>query len=872
MIKVNNLDKYYSKGKSNEIHVINNSSFELPSTGLISFLGESGSGKTTLLNVLGGLDKASGRIEYDSLSMYKYNMKEMDNFRKNEIGYVFQNYNLLKDETVYENLAIALRLVNVYDKEEQKKRIEYVLKAVGMFKYRKKRANALSGGQQQRVSIARALVKKSSIIIADEPTGNLDYENTITVMNILKRISNNTLVLMVTHNIEIAEAYSNQIFKVSDGRIVDSYIPSGGSISNESSNNLYLKDLKHDYDEGRLCNISFYGDNSKKPNLRIIERNGSYYIDSDVDLKLLEDSGLKAVDKHFEAQEVLKNDEIIYDNSFFKNDTKNHHFFSGFIDNVKASYRKMKSDKRRTKALYISFIFIGILFAISVISLSNFLVVDISDYPIDNSYSSVSIGKDTSYLDFDNIISKSLEEDAIYDLQSLVPLDISFNIKESYNQQRSLKATITAISYTNDSKAIIKGKEIANKNDMVISKGLADHLIKVSEGFFTKREELLGLPLSYTDDRHNGMARICGINDNKYKIAYMSDETYLGLLEENTNNLGALRGYEEENLYNKSYHIVEGRDINPSSGADEILVSSSSGYSLNSTIEINEKSYLVVGFYEFNSFKSSKNDLILSTSIELNNKLLECNKSYLYKDIDLVEGNLPGNNNEAIVSIYSGYKVGDTVSFNANSFKVAGIFNGDSSNINDILLTRDRAVASQRDYKYFFKVKNTSLANEIVNQFGASIDNIENINLKASRAYQFNSLVVYGMFSGVLLLLSTVFIFFIMKSRMINEIYTIGVYRSIGGSRGRIYKKYVFDIVVLVTLTSLIGYLGTNIIYQTLSSALNNVFEISNMKNSILLTIGGCGLLYLFALAFGLLPIYMLMKKTPAEILSKYDI
>ena len=167
MIKIENLNKYYNKGKGNEIHVINDVSLELPNTGLISFLGPSGSGKTTLLNVIGGLDKAKGNIQYDDLTMDKYSMHKIDKFRSKEIGYVFQNYNLLLEETVYSNLEIALEMIGIYDKEEQGKRIEYTLKAVGMYKYRKKRAYALSGGQQQRVSIALSLVKKTKIIIAD---------------------------------------------------------------------------------------------------------------------------------------------------------------------------------------------------------------------------------------------------------------------------------------------------------------------------------------------------------------------------------------------------------------------------------------------------------------------------------------------------------------------------------------------------------------------------------------------------------------------------------------------------------------------------------------------------------------------------------
>ena len=194
MIKVDSLNKYFYKGKSREIHVINDVSIELPDKGLVCFLGPSGCGKTTLLNVLGGLDKASGSIYYDNVDYNKLGVNKFDKFRSKNIGYIFQNYNLLLDQTIYDNLKIALELIDVTDPNEIDKRIEYTLKAVGMYKYRKKYAYALSGGQQQRVSIARALIKKATIIIADEPTGNLDTHNTIEVMNILKKISKSDFV------------------------------------------------------------------------------------------------------------------------------------------------------------------------------------------------------------------------------------------------------------------------------------------------------------------------------------------------------------------------------------------------------------------------------------------------------------------------------------------------------------------------------------------------------------------------------------------------------------------------------------------------------------------------------------------------------
>ena len=138
LIKLNNIDKYYNKSKSNELHVIDNISLELPKTGFVTILGRSGSGKSTLLNIVGGLDRAKGKITYDGLEVNDYEMQKVDLYRQKHISYVFQNYLLIDELSIYDNLKVALEFIGVFDTEEQKKRIEYVLKAVGLYKYRKK--------------------------------------------------------------------------------------------------------------------------------------------------------------------------------------------------------------------------------------------------------------------------------------------------------------------------------------------------------------------------------------------------------------------------------------------------------------------------------------------------------------------------------------------------------------------------------------------------------------------------------------------------------------------------------------------------------------------------------------------------------------
>ena len=236
MIFANNLRKNYGT-----LEVINDTTLKLPKKGMVAFLGESGSGKTTLVNVLGGLDSyKSGSISYDDTRFLKYQMDKVDTYRRNHFGYIFQNYNILEDKTVSENLLLALHIIGIYDEKECEKRIKNALEAVGLYKFRKKLAGALSGGQMQRVSIARALVKHNDVIIADEPTGNLDSESTRQIIRILKKLSINSLIILVTHDISLANTYADYIYHIKDGKI--SHYKENNLKDNEKEDNFTYDD------------------------------------------------------------------------------------------------------------------------------------------------------------------------------------------------------------------------------------------------------------------------------------------------------------------------------------------------------------------------------------------------------------------------------------------------------------------------------------------------------------------------------------------------------------------------------------------------------------------------------------------------------
>lgn len=224
MLELRKISKIY---KTNDLKqtALNDINIKFRKSEFVSILGPSGSGKTTLLNIIGGLDKyTSGDLIINGISTKKYSDKDWDSYRNYKIGFVFQSYNLIPHQSALSNVELALTLSGV-KKEERRKRAIEVLKKVGLERHMHKRPNQMSGGQMQRIAIARALINNPDILLADEPTGALDSETSIQIMELLKNISKEKLVIMVTHNPELANIYSNRIIKILDGKIIDDSNP-----------------------------------------------------------------------------------------------------------------------------------------------------------------------------------------------------------------------------------------------------------------------------------------------------------------------------------------------------------------------------------------------------------------------------------------------------------------------------------------------------------------------------------------------------------------------------------------------------------------------------------------------------------------------
>ena len=221
IIKVKNLIKVFGKDETTN-RVLENLNLEIKKGEFVSIMGESGCGKSTLLYLLGGLDKpTSGEIYINDKDINKLKEKQMSNFRRRDIGFVFQFYNLVQNLTVEENIMLPV-IMDGRKEKDYKERLEMILKTIGLEEKRKALPNKLSGGQQQRVSIARAIILNPSIILADEPIGNLDSRSGKTVMELLKKINEDEkiTIVQVTHSEESAK-YGNRIIKIKDGKIIE---------------------------------------------------------------------------------------------------------------------------------------------------------------------------------------------------------------------------------------------------------------------------------------------------------------------------------------------------------------------------------------------------------------------------------------------------------------------------------------------------------------------------------------------------------------------------------------------------------------------------------------------------------------------------
>lgn len=316
MIRVENLEKYYDRHKKNEKHVLQKINLELPSHGLVAVVGESGCGKTTLLRCISGLDCFDdGRMVYEGKHVIMPRKNPMEEYRNRNIAFIFRNEYMREEMTVQENVRMALAPYELSGEEEQE-RIRLSLEAVGMEKYKNRRLEYLSGGQMQRVAVARAFVTCPRIIFADEPTGNLDEENTIRIMQLLRAFSEKALVVLVSHEQGMVRGFADRIIHLEEGRIVsDMENNAAEQIRRMEWKDIYLGEYHRTQQKLEHLQVQFYEqkeavqkeavreeteqENTAQENtIQIIHRNHKFFVKGtgEEEIILLKDSDCKVID------------------------------------------------------------------------------------------------------------------------------------------------------------------------------------------------------------------------------------------------------------------------------------------------------------------------------------------------------------------------------------------------------------------------------------------------------------------------------------------------------------------------------------------------------------------------------------------------
>jgi ABC-type lipoprotein export system ATPase subunit/ABC-type antimicrobial peptide transport system permease subunit len=820
MIRINCLNKYYHKGRTNEIHVINNTSLEFEDTGLVCILGESGSGKTTLLNTIGGLDTFhDGSITAWDITVKKYSPREMERLRNSKFAYIFQEQYLLWEQTVAYNISLALQMYQLSEKEKEE-RVDYVLEAVGMKRYKKRLVSQLSGGQQQRIAIARALVKSPEVIFADEPTGNLDEANTMRIMSIIKKISKDCLVILVTHEKRIAQFFADRMIYIQDGRIIkDIKHESAETYEYQDDNNLYLKEFEKESYEASGVELNFYhmGDKDKLT-LNVVYINHKFYLRTPDEAKvvyLTSGSETRMVEDFKPVLDLKQAEDFEYSISRLNAEKKAK---LSIRELLRLARENVKMLGRKQAFLLISFIITSALLVIAVADYLTSSVVDKQSIVTqDSNYITVSgrmsgAGDYMSY--YDNLLriyQAFCATDMAEDIYISPAADLSFSY-DGFEQISKLQYTFTDFSYVTlehiQAKDIICGRMPTTRNEIVIDRWLLDKFYRsdsILKQLFPDTSDFLELKLTWNgEEQPMTIVGICSLDNPTVYI-----DKYMGLsLFYKTVSIASLQQLQA--AYPEQYD-----DITLSE--DEALVPQAefedSGQFMSDVFyDIEEEQY----YY----FAANHRYRVAGTYSDDFGVDFIVDDKYYRSRLD-----------DAILSVGK---------FN--------IYAGESSYA-DIL---DYFTKSQGDSDgAFVEMKVSAVAQEEITEFE-----------KLNSTYRKARLIV----TFVIFTLSLLMLFFTMKSNAMKRVQEISVYRLMGITGGSILASFLLELLILTSCTVLPVVL-------ILSGAIRYVAGIPSLQLNIIYPWTAAGFLIAFLYAVniivGIIPVYSLVKLPPARMVKQ---
>ncbi len=814
MIRLVHVNKYFNRKKSNEIHVINDTSIELGNKGLVTFLGNSGCGKTTLLNAIGGLDRvSSGDIYIDDEKITIRSSGKKDEIRNIHVGYIFQNFNLIEDATVFENVALVLRMMGIKDKEEIESRVMYILKRVGIDRYRNRPAKMLSGGERQRVGIARAIVKNPKIIIADEPTGNLDSKNTLEIMNIIKAISREKLVILVTHEREIAEFYASRIVEIVDGKIVsDRENQHSDELDYRLENKIYLKDMPvQKVLEQDNVKIRYYSDREDDDlEIKVVIRNNNLYIETPQSLG--EGAGVvELVDDHYKklSKDVYEEYEFDYDKLIDADFKPKYTSIFNPWTLLAAGYRKILNYSVIKKILLAGFVLASMFAIFAVSNIAGILnITDERFVEVNQNYLSVNASKVTPKLM--ETYEKMDEVDYVLPGSSIVNMTLPLNdYYQSAQAVETVSGSLASLEMI-DENALIAGAMPKDKRDVVIDKVTADNL------FGNQRTTMIGI------DTYEGLT------GRKLTIDRLGDFTITGVTEQHSPCIYADRSLLLDMLANQ----ITGQE-----GAQEGAEDGGKGGTEVSSWDL-----------------ASGND-----------------------EIEITSGSAPQKDYEVMLADMYRYEyyIGSTMDMKVGGKKltVCGFYK--DARGRDVLYVN----ADTAKHAFLETQSNLMLSPKSEEAKAALVQKLEAKNVKVYDCYadakadyieqMMRQILATILVSGVILLISLIEIYLMLRSSFLSRIKEVGVLRAIGLKKKDIYKMFAGEIIALTTLTTLPGMAVMAYILNGISKA--PLIGSQFLMNPLIFLIS-FGLVFGFNLLAGLLPVAGTMRKTPAEILARNDV
>ncbi len=594
MLEIRNINKSFGRG-SNSLKAIDNTSLKF-NKGITALLGPSGSGKTTLLNVIGGLDSIdSGQIIINNEEMPRISSSKWQKARRTSIAYVFQHYHLINDKTVEENLVLAINIAGIYDQVEVSKRVNECLLIVGMSRYSKRLITSLSGGQQQRIAIARALTTNADILLCDEPTGNLDATNTFEVMNILRSISKEKTVILVTHEEDLANFYSDRIIRIKDGKVLSDEINDSPNreFYFKSDNDIYLKDLELSEFNFENTKVKVYTDNSlslDEVSIDVASRNDVLYVknNSTADFEVLSDQSITNVlDKKYESYTLESISNRVYNTSNFSN--KNRDFKTSPIK-ILATFREYFSNVKRPSIMKIISTTVVFLISVTISMLVFFLAVTTNTPDIYNTYfddESITLTRQNTDKFFEHIDDNPEVLDYIYYFNS--PRSLSHIGQGYYSYMPVINDEL--------SKKPFVGEVSKKLGTVVLEKELAKNICRDLQPNSQCDYDLLIGRKIYMLGRSDFI--VTGIVDNGRYNAYINYEDYMRTSSFYRLNHDAGYYYvdiEEKDMYNiTTVDTLPENTVAVNKEYESILPI---GYQMSLTDTLENITYTVGGYYE----------------------------------------------------------------------------------------------------------------------------------------------------------------------------------------------------------------------------------------------------------------------------------